>query len=169
MKQLRMSNSEVTEIEEADPYEVAKTIALNALAPRAKSRDELFKHLKKRGTDPEIADSVLDNLELYGFVNDLEFARAWRDSRQRAKKLGKRVIAKELREKGVAAHIITEVVEEIDDDLEYQKAYALAERKFRSISHLESEKIYQRISSLLARKGYGHGITSQIMRELIAH
>jgi len=94
-----MSNSEVTEIEEADPYQVAQTIALNALGPRAKSRDELFKHLKKRGTDPEIADSVLDKLELYGFVNDLEFAKAWRDSRQRAKKLGKRVIAKELREK----------------------------------------------------------------------
>jgi regulatory protein len=60
-------------------------------------------------------------------------------------------------------------VEEIDDEVEYQKAFALAERKFRSISHLESEKIYQRIYSLLARKGYGHGITSQIMRELIAH
>ncbi len=59
-------------------------------------------------------------------------------------------------------------MEEIDDEVEYQKAFALAERKFRSISHLESERFingFPRYGS----KGLWHGITSQIMRELIAH
>jgi len=70
----------------ADPYSEAMSLALYALAPRAKSRDELFKQLVKRGVDSDIANSVLDSLELQGLLNDLEFAKLWSESRQRAKK-----------------------------------------------------------------------------------
>jgi regulatory protein len=70
----------------ADPYSEAMSIALYALAPRAKSRDELFKQLLKRGVDAINANAVLDTLELQGLLNDLEFAKLWSESRQRAKK-----------------------------------------------------------------------------------
>ena len=141
-------------------------MALYALAPRAKSRDELFKQLLKRGVEVETANAVLDSLELQGLLNDLEFAKLWSESRQRAKKLSKRVIAGELRIKGVAQDIINEVIEEIDEESEYQQAFLLAEQKYKSISHLDPEVVYRRISGLLARKGYGHGICARIMREL---
>ena len=150
----------------ADPYSEAMSIALYALAPRAKSRDELFKQLLKRGVDREIANSVLDSLELQGLLNDLEFAKLWSESRQRSKKLSKRVIAGELRGKGVSQDVINEVIESIDDETEYQQAFLLAQRKYNSIHHLDPEVIYRRISGLLARKGYGHGICAKIMREL---
>ena len=121
----------------ADPYSEAMSIALYALAPRAKSRDELFKQLLKRGVDAENANAVLDSLELQGLLNDLEFAKLWSESRQRAKKLSKRVIAGELRTKGVSQDIINEVIEEIDDETEYNQAFLLAERKYKSIAHLD--------------------------------
>ena len=142
------------------------SIALYALAPRAKSRDELFKQLLKRGVDSEIANSVLDSLELQGLLNDLEFAKLWSESRQRAKKLSKRVIAGELRSKGVSQDIINEVIYDIDDESEYSQALSLAQRKYNAISHLDPEVIYRRISGLLMRKGYGHGVCARIMREL---
>ena len=110
----------------ADPYSEAMSIALYALAPRAKSRDELFKQLLKRGVDADNANAVLDSLELQGLLNDLEFAKLWSESRQRAKKLSKRVIAGELRTKGVSQDIINEVIEEIDDETEYNQAFLLA-------------------------------------------
>jgi len=94
----------------SDPYSEAISIALYALAPRAKSRDELYKHLIKRGVDADIANAALDSLELQGLLNDLEFAKLWTESRQRAKKLSKRVIATELRTKGVSQDIINEVI-----------------------------------------------------------
>ena len=118
--------------------------ALHALAPRAKSRAELSAHLEKRGVDSEIAQSVLDQLELQGLLNDLDFAKAWSESRQRQKKLSKRVIASELRTKGIAQDIINEVIEEIDEEVEFATAYALAEKKFRSAKNLPPEKIYSR-------------------------
>ena len=150
----------------ADPYSEAMSLALYALAPRAKSRDELFKQLLKRGVDSEIANSVLDSLELQGLLNDLEFAKLWSESRQRAKKLSKRVIAGELRSKGVSQDIINEVIDDIDDESEYSQAFSLAQRKYNAISHLDPEVIYRRISGLLMRKGYGHGVCARIMREL---
>jgi regulatory protein len=101
---------------EADPYSFALTTAHYALAPRAKSRAELHAHLKKRGVEDEIAAAVLDELELQGLLNDLEFAQIWSESRQRQKKLSKRSIAQELKFKGVSQDIIDETLEKIDDE-----------------------------------------------------
>jgi len=147
-------------------YSEAMDIALHALAPRARSRAELHDHLIKRGVDQESAVGVLDSLELQGLLNDLEFAKIWSESRQRQKKLSKRVISSELRQKGVAADIIEEVVSDIDDEEEYAMAFALAEKKYRSCSNLDPDVAYRRISSLLARKGFGHQMMARIMNQL---
>ena len=152
----------------ADPYSYAETVAYYSLAPRARSRAELHQILLKRNVSEEIAISVLDNLELQGLLNDLEFAQLWSESRQRQKKLSKRVIVGELRMKGVAQDIIDEAVDSIDDEAEYAMAFQLAEKKYRSCSHLDPDVAYRRISSLLQRKGFNHSITSRIMRELVA-
>lgn len=141
-------------------------VALYALAPRARSRAELHAHLIKRNFVDVTSEAVLDQLELEGLVNDLEFAQLWSESRQRQKKLSKRIISQELRVKGVAQDIIEEVIAEIDDESEYKLAYALAERKYRSCAHLDPEKIYSRISGALSRKGFSGGLTSRIIREL---
>ena len=152
----------------ADPYSDAMSMALYALAPRAKSRAELHTQLLKRGVEAEVSSSVLDSLELQGLLNDLEFAKIWSESRRRQKKLSSGVIIQELRTKGVAQDIIDEVMQESDPDEEYAMAYALAERKYRSCAHLDEMVIYRRVHSLLARKGFSHQVTTRILKELLA-
>ena len=152
----------------ADPYSDAMSMALYALAPRAKSRAELHTQLLKRGVEPEVSSNVLDSLELQGLLNDLEFAKIWSESRRRQKKLSSGVIIQELRTKGVAQDIIDEVMQESDPDEEYAMAYALAERKYRSCAHLDEMVIYRRVHSLLARKGFSHQVTTRILKELLA-
>ena len=152
----------------ADPYSDAMTMALYALAPRAKSRAELHAQLLKRGVEPETSSNVLDSLELQGLLNDLEFAKIWTESRRRQKKLSRGVITQELRTKGVAQDIIDEVMQDSDPDAEYAMAFELAERKYRSCAHLDHMVIYRRVHSLLARKGFSHQVTERIMRELLA-
>ena len=151
-----------------DPYSDAMSLALYALAPRAKSRAELQIQLRKRGVAAEIASAVLDSLELQGLLNDLEFAQLWMESRRRQKRLSVSAITQELRSKGVAQDIIDEVMQGSDLDAEYQMAFEMAERKYRSCAHLDHMVIYRRINSLLARKGFSHQITERIMRELLA-
>jgi len=150
----------------ADPYSDAMTVALYSLAPRARSRAELHALLLKRNFEGDIAEAVLDSLELQGLLNDLEFAKLWSESRQRQKKMSKRTIASELRTKGVAQDIIDEVTNEIDAEDEYKLAYELAAKKYRSCSHLERDVVYCRITGALARKGFSHSLMNRIMKEL---
>ena len=83
MKPAQMLNSKKAEPSEGLTYSDAMNIALYALAPRARSRAELHAHLIKRNFDASIAEAVLDQLELEGLLNDLEFAQLWSESRQR--------------------------------------------------------------------------------------
>ena len=79
--------------QEADPYSIANTIALNALVARAKSKGELLAHLKKRGVEDDVANATVFRLQEKGLINDSEFAKAWTQSRHTSNKLSKRIIA----------------------------------------------------------------------------
>ena len=150
----------------SDQLSAAQTIALNALAPRAKSRGELASHLKRRGIEEDVAVEVLDRLEKSGLVNDLEFARAWASSRMRAKNLSKRVIANELREKGVTADLIAIALDEIDSVLEYRAALELGMRKARSLARFDEDVRERRLVSALQRKGFNFSVISAVLKEI---
>ena len=152
--------------ESSDPYSLAQTIALIALAPRAKSRGELFNHLKKRGVAEDIANAVLYRLQEQGLVNDEEFARSWSESRQRSKKLSRRAIVDELRGKGIDGDIIEIVALEIDENREHDLALELASRKYRPIAHLDHDLIRRRVQGALMRRGFSSGLINSVMREL---
>ena len=101
-----------------------------------------------------------------GLVNDQEFALAWAKSRHEHKKISKRIIATELRQRGVTQEEINYALESIDDDAEYQSAFELAMKKYSTMSRLEPEIQIRRIQSLLQRKGFGFQIIARVMREL---
>jgi regulatory protein len=167
MKQLLMSSSnELIEEVESDPYSVATTIALSALGRRARSRGELFTLLKKRGATEEVANAVLFRLQEQGFVNDYEFARYWSESRQRTKKLARRIIISELRSKGISDEIIEWITSDISDETEFENAMKFAERKANSYQRLEPEVAYRRLHGALVRRGFSGSVVSRVLGEL---
>ena len=152
--------------QEADPYSIANTIALNALVARAKSKGELLAHLKKRGVEDDVAQATIFRLQENGLINDSEFAKAWTQSRHTSKKLSKRIIAGELRTRGVDQSSIDLALEEIDDESEYRTAFSLGMKKYNTMSRLEPEVQIRRIQSLLQRKGFSFPTISRVIREL---
>ena len=152
--------------QEADPYSIANTIALNALVARAKSKGELLAHLKKRGVEDEVAQATIFRLQENGLINDSEFAKAWTQSRHTSKKLSKRIIAGELRTRGVDQSSIDEALDEIDDESEYRTAFSLGMKKYNTMSRLEPEVQIRRIQSLLQRKGFSFPTIARVIREL---
>ena len=151
---------------EADPYSVANTIALNALVARAKSKGELLAHLKKRGVEDDGAQATIFRLQENGLINDSEFAKAWTQSRHTSKKLSKRIIAGELRTRGVDQFSIDQALDEIDDESEYRTAFSLGMKKYNTMSRLEPEVQIRRIQSLLQRKGFSFPTIARVIREL---
>jgi len=152
--------------QEADPYSIANTIALNALVARAKSKGELLAHLKKRGVEDDVAQATIFRLQESGLINDEEFAKAWTQSRHTSKKLSKRIIAGELRTRGVDQSSIDEALDEIDDESEYRTAFSLGMKKYNTMSRLEPEVQIRRIQSLLQRKGFSLPTIARVIREL---
>jgi len=152
--------------QEADPYSIANTIALNALVARAKSKGELLAHLKKRGIEDDVAQATMFRLQENGLINDSEFAKAWTQSRHTSKKLSKRIIAGELRTRGVDQSSIDEALDEIDDESEYRTAFSLGMKKYNTMSRLEPEVQIRRIQSLLQRKGFSFPTIARVIREL---
>ena len=153
----------------ADPYELAHTIALNALVTRAKSKGELLAHLKKRGVENDVANAIIYRLQEAGLINDAEFAKAWTQSRHNAKKLSKRIIAGELRSRGVDQLSIDTALNEIDEEDEYRMAFSFAMKKYSTMSRLEAEVQIRRIQSLLQRKGFSFDLIGRVIRELDIH
>ena len=152
--------------QEADPYSIANTIALNALVARPKSKGELLAHLKKRGVEDDVAQATIFRLQESGLINDEEFAQAWTQSRHTSKKLSKRIIAGELRTRGVDQSSIDQALDEIDDESEYRTAFSLGMKKYNTMSRLEPEVQIRRIQSLLQRKGFSFPTIARVIREL---
>ena len=113
-----------------------------------------------------MAQATIYRLQEAGLVNDQEFALAWATSRHNHKKISKRVIATELRQKGLTQEEINHAIDSIDDDAEYQSAFSLAMKKYATMSRLESDVQIRRIQSLLQRKGFGFPVITRVIREL---
>lgn len=162
----RFAGPDEDDVSERDYVGDAQTIALNALAVRAKSRGELAAQLKRRGIPLDVANDVLDRLERSKLINDLDFARVWSRSRLSSKKISKRVLAQELRKKEVADDLIAIALDEISVDEEYEAALQLGERKARSLQNYAEDVRERRITSALARKGYNFTVISRVLREI---
>lgn len=162
----RFAGPDEDDVTERDYVGDAQTIALNALAVRAKSRGELAAQLKRRGIPLDVANDVLDRLERSKLINDLDFARAWSRSRLSSKKISKRVLAQELRKKEVADDLIAIALDEISVDEEYDAALQLGQRKARSLQNYAEDVRERRITSALARKGYNYSIISRVLKEI---
>ena len=136
------------------------------MVTRAKSKGELLAHLKTRGIEEDVAAATIFRLQEAGLVNDTEFARAWANSRHSHKKLSKRSIAGELRQKGVVQESIDQALDEIDDESEYRAAFDLAFKKYNTMSRLDPEVQVRRIQSLLGRKGFSFSTIGRVLKEL---
>lgn len=150
---------------DADPESVARTILLDALTGRARSRRELADRLARKDVPVEIATRLLDRFTEVGLIDDAAFARQWISARQSGKGLARRALAQELRHKGIADEVAREALDEIDADDEDAAARRLVRKRLRSVAGLERDKATRRLVGMLARKGYPPGLAFAIVRD----
>ena len=152
---------------QADPEQVARTILLRRLEAAPRTRAELAGTLRERGVCDEVAGRVLDRFEEVGLIDDRLFARMWVDSRHAGRGLAPRALRSELRRKGVADEVIAEAVDSVGREDELTAARSIVSRKVHSVRGLPRPTQVRRLSGALARKGYGPGITAQVVREVL--
>jgi regulatory protein len=152
---------------EPDPDSVARTICLQLLTHRARSRAELADALRSRNVPDDAAVRVLDRLAEVGLVNDHSFAADFVQAKRAERGLSARELSRQLRAKGVGDDAIGDALADLDEQAEQETARRLAERKLRSMSELDTQVQIRRLAGLLARKGYSPGIAFQVVREVV--
>ena len=153
---------------DADPEQVARTIALRRLEAAPRTRAELAQTLAKRGVPDDVSERVLDRFTEVGLIDDAAFAHLWVESRHRGKALARSVLRQELRRRGVEPEVIDEAVESIDDDDEWARAREFARRAVRVTSGEDPRKSLRRLAGQLARKGYPSGVCFAVAREALS-
>lgn len=152
----------------ADPESAARTICLDLLTARARSRAELADELAGRGVADDVSARVLDRLVEVGLLDDAAFAEQWVSSRHRHRGLGRRALADELRRKGVDRETAAVALDELGGEDERARAAELVERRLPSMRRLDDTVAARRLVGMLARKGYAAGLAHEVVREALA-
>lgn len=135
--------------------------AIDLLARRPRSEWELRDYLKRKGSDPETIDTILNKLSMRGYVDDKVFAERWVENRRLLKSISKRKLTMELKAKRISEDIINEVLAADEaDELEVLRVEVAKKR--RQSKYQDDTKLMQ----YLARQGYNYGDIKQALSEV---
>lgn len=159
---------------EIDDPAVVLEAALRFLEARARSEAEVRRRLTYAGYRPDLVDGAVTRLAELGILDDEQFARAWVESRDRARPRGERALRRELSLKGIEREVADDVLEERRDaagddaDVDLDAARRLIARNARSLDRVADARARrQRAYALLARNGFGPDVCRQASAEVV--
>ncbi len=108
-------------------------------------------------------EQTLERLQEAGLANDNQFARVWVENRNTFRPRSRRVLAMELRQKGLDDETVQSATADVDDDaLAYESAIKRANR-FKSLEWSEFRK---KLSEYLARRGFSYSVIAPIVSKV---
>lgn len=151
----------------ADPEAVARQICLRMLASAPRTRAQLAAVLRRREVPEDAAEAVLGRFAEVGLIDDATFANAWVESRHYGRGLAGRVLAAELRTRGVPADDIKAAVGGLDPEQEIATARGLVARRLAATRGEPTPARVRRLIGVLARKGYSQALAYRLVREAL--
>lgn len=151
-----------------EDVEAAREIVLRRLDRSAAPRAALAQLLARKGTDPRVAEEVLDRLEAAGVVDDAAYAATLARTRFNEKGAARRAIADELRRKGLGERAIGGALAQISGDDEAGAALALARKRIAATRGLDPVVRRRRALAALGRKGYAQGVAFSALERALA-
>lgn len=118
---------------------------------RPRSEKEIRDWFARKKIDDKYRTSLLEKLTKYELLDDTKFAHWWVEQRTIFRSKSKREIRSELRQKGIARDIISEVTSDLSDRVAIQKLLKKNESKWGGLEDSERKK---KMSDYLARKGF---------------
>ena len=164
-----------------DPAVVLEAAA-RFLEARARSIGEVRRRLTSAGYQADLVEGAITRLGELGMLDDEAFAKAWVESRDRARPRGERALADELRLRGVDRTVIVAALDErreasaaaesADDEVapsaDEAAATRLLERNSRLLARVVDPRARrQRAYALLARNGFDPGVCAALAARVV--
>ena len=140
----------------------ARNVALRLLAARPRTLAEMRERLAPR-FGAAVVEQTVTRLQAEGLLNDAEFARQWRSSRERRKPRSRGRVEQELRRKGVDEDVIGDALEGYDSADAALRASARYAGRQKGSDRITFDR---RVGAFLTRRGFEPGIIRHTVRRL---
>lgn len=146
-----------------DARERAVQQALLFLSYRARSESEIRQNLRKHEMPEEVIEETLARLKQDGLANDGQFAQAWVENRSTFRPRSRRMLALELRQKGLDDEAVSSALEDVDDE---PLAYEAAKKRAPRLKGLEWADFRKKLSEFLARRGFSYPVIAPVVTRI---
>lgn len=158
-----LSEEKIEQLLAEDARERAYQQAMLFLSYRARSESEIRQNLRKHEIPAPIIEETLERLRQDGLANDDQFARAWVENRSTFRPRSRRMMALELRQKGLSEDAVASAVEGIDDEA---LAYEAAKKRANRLGELEWKEFRKKLSDFLARRGFSYAVIAPVVTRI---
>lgn len=151
---MQLTEQQIDQLKEKDAKESVYARALNFIAFRPRTTEEVRKKLTGLGIDPETVSATLERLLTNNLLEDKQFAVNWVENRAEFKPRGRKLLKLELRKKGLEQDVIESAMVTIpeEDELALKAATSYARR----LQHLEWKAFHDRLAGFLLRRGFDY-------------
>jgi regulatory protein len=158
-----LDEKKIEQLQLEDARERALQQALLFLSYRARSASEIRQNLSKHEIPETVIDETLERLRQDGLVNDNEFAQVWVENRSTFRPRSRRMVAMELRQKGLADESMHAALKNVDDE---PLAYEAALKRAVRFKTLEWSEFRKKLSDFLARRGFSYSVTAPVVSRI---
>lgn len=151
----------------SDDYARALQVALRYVSFRQRSITEVRRRVGREFSQP-VVEQVLASLKRYGYLDDADFARRWRDSRERRRPRGRFALQRELRAKGITDNIIDATLEDLDESSSVYRAGERRARQWLAGGEMDYGTFRRKMWDFLRRRGFGSGVAGETVSRLWA-
>lgn len=158
-----IDEKQINKLKEADLAQRCLNAAKRFIGYRPRSESEVIARLHKQGYERVLIESIIQKLREANLINDLDFAKFWRDNRLSVNPKSKNLLKYELRRKGIQPEIAEEALSDTDDEVAASKA---AEKKARSLKGREYAEFHDKLTNYLKWRGFNYEIIERVCENM---
>lgn len=158
-----LSDEKIGRLQAQDAFETAYQQALRLLKDRPRSSNDIRRRLEKKAVSPLMIEQVLERLQHNGLVDDPRFAQDWIENRNEFRPRSRRVLALELRQRGLDDQVIEQALQGLDEEALALRAARKRASRLEGLGNLEFR---HRLSGFLGRRGFSYEIIRMVVDQV---
>lgn len=159
-----LSEERITQLQAQDGSEIAYQKAVQLIGLKPRTRAETRTRLEKKGLKSQVIDGVLTRLAANGLISDSQYAQAWVENRAEVHPRSRRLVERELLQKGIAPSEARDALQSLPDD--QTLAYQFASAQARRLVDTDFDQFQKKLSGQLLRKGFDFDTTRLTVQRL---
>jgi regulatory protein len=162
-----LNDEDIARLKKRDIDEVLYQSAVHLISYKSRTKTELMERLVEKGYSRDEVQAVLDRLEQNHLIDDRGYAERWVEDRSLFHPRSHKLMALEMRRKGIASEIASEALAGIRED--FTLALEAGRKSLRRWQGLDEQEFNKKCADFLARRGFSYTVIRTVLPDLWAN